>query len=142
MAGVELKTWYNRKYFSKQLDPIIQYRHRDEDIDMTYSYNNDNKITYKNYLIARKNLIEFVWVGLVDKFEDGLIQFETFFGKKLNDKDKHLHNNVGKTKKRNLTDIEIKLLHKYNKYDLDLYALSKVLFEQQQLVIQYNDCHH
>ncbi|ETO11381.1 hypothetical protein RFI_25995 [Reticulomyxa filosa] len=118
----------------------------------------EHLLTYKHFLLARHHLLQMSWVGLTETFDQSIRQLTVFWGlcsdmipRKVNanvdkwyiqqkdnivsaDESKHNEKEQLTEKSKLATKEELQDIAKHNIYDIQLYALAKVLYLQQDLV--------
>lgn len=121
ISGVYYKLWFNESENGVQSN--------------FYKLPKNFEVTEKHYEIARLNTINMGWVGVYDQLEESLKQLQHFWGMR---DDGFNFTNDERNEERVLSDKEVKNILKDNYFDLQLYNIGKVLFEQQQIVLKYS----
>ncbi len=84
--------------------------------------------------IAKSNLNQHFYFGIVEKFDESLILFSNRLGWKLINLFYPVKSNVGKNRRSGADQIsqeDLELIKKYNTLDIELYKYAKNIFEEQ-----------
>lgn len=76
---------------------------------------------------AKKHLLRFIFVGITERFDEGLLILED----KMRLKDIHYAKSNVSPFQHTLTEEEMSLIHEYNQQDMELYKYACTLFEKQ-----------
>ncbi|ETO06439.1 hypothetical protein RFI_30953 [Reticulomyxa filosa] len=98
-------------------------------------------VSKTQFLIGRKNLLMMGFVGITERYEESLAQMSHLLNNLYNlrfhpPKHKKINENRKKPKEKPSKQV-IDVILKYNHWDMLLYQLGLVLFEQQRIVIKY-----
>ena len=121
ICGDDLKTWYNPQSHHKTMNDFI--------------------VNGNEYMIARNNLISMGWIGLFEQLDESVKQLKWFWKLSQDYKSGNMKTEINKNFDKpfnvQLTVTQHDAIIKRNKWDLMLYDLAKVLYQQQQIVLKY-----
>lgn len=101
--------------------------------------NDDEILEYENVLIAKRLLLERVIVGLVERFDESVDYFTTYFGWDLQNEAclANFEANIADTQtsidieNSPLSESDRRLLANWHSADMELYELGKAMFEHR-----------
>ena len=133
ISGCHQRAWWSKKYkdiWDPNLDPWPR-RFPEQSPDIFKG----KRVSFEQYMIARRHLLEMGWVGLTEYMAQSVEQLKIFWhtGRKHGSR----KDNVNKRKPKQQDQRTLDKIKEFNKYDIMLWDLGYVLYLQQEIVVKY-----
>jgi len=137
--GVTFKEWlqlypFGSNHYTQFLTPThkLWYTANVTELNIIHS----NRPSHEAYLLARRNLLSFDIIGMQDHLNDYILflkMYYPFIPSNFAIQKKNVNQ-----KKQELTEENRELLREYNNYDMDLYRIALLMYQQQLDSLFYN----